>query len=72
MSPLVAQGLDLVIYGMGTVFVFLTLLVFATMAMSKLVLMLSRDESPVPAAATERKKLAAITAAIHAHRSRRP
>jgi sodium pump decarboxylase gamma subunit len=37
MPPLLSEGLNLVIYGMGTVFVFLTLLVLATMLMSWLV-----------------------------------
>ena len=37
MSPLVTQALDLVFYGMGTVFVFLTVLVAMTMLMSLLV-----------------------------------
>ena len=36
MPDLMSQGLDLALYGMGTVFFFLTLLVFATMAMSAL------------------------------------
>lgn len=33
-GSLVAQGVDLMIYGMGTVFVFLILLVFAVVALS--------------------------------------
>lgn len=33
-DPLVQQGIDLMIYGMGTVFVFLTLLVTVTWIMS--------------------------------------
>ena len=33
-GSLVAQGVDLMVYGMGTVFVFLTLLVFAVVALS--------------------------------------
>jgi len=37
MSPLVTQALDLVLYGMGTVFVFLTVLVVMTMLMSLIV-----------------------------------
>lgn len=36
-ETLIDQGISLMIYGMGTVFVFLTILVFATSLMSKLV-----------------------------------
>jgi len=36
MSPLLSQATDLVFYGMGTVFVFLTVLVAMTMLMSNL------------------------------------
>ena len=36
-TTLIDQGISLMLYGMGTVFVFLTVLVFATSAMSKLV-----------------------------------
>ena len=36
-SSLITQGLDLLLYGMGTVFTFLTLLVGITAAMSGLV-----------------------------------
>lgn len=37
-DTLIDQGISLMIYGMGTVFVFLTILVFATGLMSKLVI----------------------------------
>lgn len=36
-NPLLQQGLDLMIYGMGTVFLFLTLLVAITALMSALI-----------------------------------
>ena len=36
-QTLIDQGITLMLYGMGTVFVFLTVLVFATTVMSKLV-----------------------------------
>ena len=35
-QTLIEQGISLMLYGMGTVFVFLTILVFATSLMSKL------------------------------------
>lgn len=37
-NSLIEQGFSLMLFGMGTVFVFLTLLIFATTAMSKIVL----------------------------------
>jgi oxaloacetate decarboxylase gamma subunit len=36
-DPLLQQGLDLVIYGMSTVFLFLTLLVLVTIAVSDII-----------------------------------
>jgi len=74
------QGLDLMLYGMGTVFIFLTLLVIATMIMSNLVIRFLGEE-PEPAVASaippggnpnaiSNTTLAVIQAAIHAHRVR--
>jgi len=68
MTPLLSEGLNLALYGMGTVFVFLTMLVFATMLMSWLVTKTSSAE--VSAETIEPKKLAAITAAVHQHHNR--
>ncbi|WP_045858793.1 OadG family protein [Teredinibacter purpureus] len=71
------QGLDLMIFGMGTVFVFLTLLVIATLLMSgfidrflaeepePLVIPTSKSAPPVG-----KKTLAVIQAAVHAHRAK--
>ncbi len=70
MSPLVSEGLNLALYGMGTVFVFLTVLVFATMSMSWLVLKTMPASEPEQSDPSNSKKMAAITAAIHAHRSK--
>ena len=71
MSPLVSEGLNLALYGMGTVFVFLTMLVFVTMFMSWLVLKFSPTPEPEQGLTiNQSKKMAAITAAIHAHRSK--
>ncbi|MBO6556821.1 MAG: OadG family protein [Pseudomonadales bacterium] len=70
MSPLVSEGLSLALYGMGTVFVFLTVLVFATMLMSWLVLKTVPASEPERSDTSNSKKMAAITAAIHAHRSK--
>lgn len=76
------QGVELMLYGMGTVILFLSLLVVATGAMSRLVGRYfpepEPDEVPVPAAHGARRPgtvddpqlLAVITAAIHRHRDR--
>lgn len=65
MSSIVSQGIDLALLGMGTVFIFLTLLVLATITMSKLVLMATRPTQDL----SDGKKMAAIAAAIHQHRT---
>ncbi len=48
---LISQGLDLLLYGMGTVFTFLTLLVGITSAMSALVNRIAPDQAEVTASA---------------------
>ena len=71
MPSLVSEGLNLALYGMGTVFVFLTLLVLAIMMMSWLVA--PKERTPVVAIPIDlagASKMAAITAAIHQHRNR--
>ncbi|PID45335.1 MAG: oxaloacetate decarboxylase [Proteobacteria bacterium] len=80
-NSLIDQGLSLMLFGMGTVFVFLTLLIFATTAMSKVVLRWFPEkvaETPAPrkapvaaakpAIAPETLKI--IQAAINQHRKR--
>ena len=70
MTPdLMAQGLELMIAGMGTVFVFLTALVGATVLMSRL---LMRIQGPADASAdADPEEVAAIAAAIAEHRRAR-
>ena len=72
---LIGQGLELMLFGMGTVVVFLTLLVFVTGAMSALVERFSPTPVPPPPGAAgppeDAALMAVITAAIHTHRSRR-
>lgn len=78
-TPIIQQGLELLLYGMGTVVVFLTLLVLATSYMSRLVLRYFPEPEPEPVAssaaaaadgATPPELLAVISAAIHRYRSR--
>lgn len=79
-ANLLSQGLELLVYGMGTVVVFLTLLVFATRLMS---LLIQRFFPEAPLVAPKRSArppeaslapspelLAAIAAAVHQHRHR--
>lgn len=75
-EPLLEQGLELMVLGMGTVFVFLTLLVLATGAMSRIVARLP-GAAPVEAGARaaraggdRREELAAAVAAVELHRGR--
>lgn len=74
-NSLIDQGLELMLYGMGMVFIFLALLVVVTSLMSALVRRFVPDDSAELAAggvATESDStlIAVIAAAIHKHRSR--
>jgi len=82
-DTLIDQGISLMLYGMGTVFVFLTILVFATSVMSKLVNKLAPEKAVEPSASTKPmpaaqnmantpspQVLEAIKQAITAHRQR--
>ena len=76
MPDLMTQGLNLALYGMGTVFFFLTLLVGATMLMSLLVPSVELEpsaelEKTEGQAGNDSKIRAAIGAAIHEHRQRK-
>jgi oxaloacetate decarboxylase gamma subunit len=78
MDHLISEGLSLMVYGMGFVFVFLTLLVFATNFMSKMVTKYVPEPVAVPkakpvvkaASANNDELLAVISAAVHHHRSK--
>jgi oxaloacetate decarboxylase gamma subunit len=64
-DDLIQTGLDLMLVGMGTVFAFLSLLVVAMLAMSRIV----RHFSPAPApAGVSDAQIAAMTVAIARHR----
>lgn len=75
---LVTQGLELMIFGMGTVFVFLTMLVFVTGFMSKLVIKYAPEPEPVPAKPARKapaqgvdpQLLKVLSAAVKEHRAR--
>ncbi len=81
-DTLIDQGFSLMLYGMGTVFVFLTILVFATWLMSTLVNKFVPEEpakqnnKPQPTTSTgpvntpSPQVLDAIKQAISAHRQR--
>ncbi|GAB4288361.1 MAG: OadG family protein [Methylophaga sp.] len=47
-SNLVSEGLNLMLVGMGFVFIFLTLLVLATSAMSKIITRYEKDVGTLP------------------------
>ncbi len=78
-NELFNQGVQLMIYGMGTVFVFLAVLVLVTTSMSYIVNRFFPDQissvepttqSVQPAAGTDDSTLlAVITAAVHQYRS---
>jgi len=64
---LLIQGLEIGLAGMGVVFVFLTTLVGATTAMSRI----ATRYQPGKAPADNHEEIAAISAAIVRHRSKR-
>ena len=81
-EAIVAQGVELMLYGMGTVVLFLGLLVLATTAMSRLLSRYFPEAPPAPvptgpravvasAQGPDPDVVAAISAAVHRHRSRR-
>jgi oxaloacetate decarboxylase gamma subunit len=79
-QDIVAQGLELMLFGMGTVVVFLALLVVATTVMSAFVARYFPEPQRAPSAASKavagasspnEEVVAAISAAIHQHRNRK-
>ena len=74
MSPLWESGLELTLLGMGTVFVFLVLLIIATMSMSKILLAIENLSPPQTSTPTpvkpvannaEEQQLVAVAAAAY-------
>jgi len=80
-SDIVEQGIELMMFGMGTVVVFLTVLICITVVMSWLIQNYFPEEVEVPIINTSRTSpgsqavpnqvppIAVITAAIHQHRA---
>ncbi len=64
-NELIDEGLTLMLAGMGTVFVFLTVLVVMMTLMSRLIM---RFQSPSDVAGPSDDEVAAITAAVTQHR----
>ena len=64
-NSLIKEGLELMLVGMGTVFVFLTLLVMVTTLMSRMVM---RRQSKSTASDITDEEIAAITVAVARHR----
>jgi oxaloacetate decarboxylase gamma subunit len=78
-SQLLLEGVEIMLFGMGSVFVFLVLLIFCIRVMSFLTARFvseptvaqPRSASAAPAIDADADTLAAIKAAIHLHRARR-
>ena len=73
MAELMSSGVELMIVGMGIVFLFLVLLVFAINTMSSLIQRFFPDEpkaEKVVKIETDKATVAAITAAVHQYRSK--
>ena len=79
MDDSLRDGITLMITGMGFVFLFLTLLVFSTKLMSKVVMVLAPEQTfpanldntgQQPQHIADSHLVAVISAAIHKHRSR--
>ena len=72
MENLVSQGFELAIFGMGTVFMFLTLLILATHGMSLLVQKYeAKNTADAVTQKVDRNLLAIISRAIARHRNTR-
>ena len=75
MTELMSKGIELMIVGMGVVFLFLTMLVLAINLMSSLIQRFFPEAPNLAGPATssvsgiDKNIIAAITAAVHQHRS---
>ena len=64
MEGLMSEGVSLMLLGMGTVFVFLSVLVFAVTLMSKLIMALSKTVTVSEQISVPKNHVAVIVAAI--------
>jgi oxaloacetate decarboxylase gamma subunit len=76
MQSLLYQGFDLAIFGMGTVFLFLTLLVIVTSLMSRIILAFEPEPTIAEAGSgstlpEDPREIAAIAAAVQQFRADR-
>lgn len=79
-ETLLQQGVELMVFGMGTVFVFLAILVVVTTTMSSLLQRflpakpvepaVTRTPAPAPALTDDQQLMAVLSAAVHKYRSR--
>lgn len=73
MNELMSYGVELMLVGMGIVFLFLTMLVVVINLMSKVILRFSPPQPQtgnVQSAAENQRIIAAISAAVHQHRKK--
>lgn len=77
MSDLLLQGTELMLFGMGSVFIFLTLLVFSTVLMSRLVIRFVPEPEPEPTPSTigtaptaDSRLLAVLSQAVKEYKER--
>ena len=77
MSELVSSGLELMVFGMGTVFTFLVVLIFATNLMSIIVnkfapepVVVPQDVVTAPTQGADPQLLKVLAAAVKEHRAR--
>ena len=76
-TSIVDQGVELMLFGMGTVILFLGLLVLATTLMSRILARYCPEPEPTPTparvpgtpVAADSELVAVISAAIHQHRN---
>ncbi|BCE02401.1 OadG family protein [Marinicellulosiphila megalodicopiae] len=75
-TDLLNGGLELLVNGMGTVFVFLVVLIFSTKAMSAIVAKFPDNEAAAPKKPavnvqnSDLQEIAAVAAAVQAYKSR--